>query len=226
VAAGLIQFWRDGRPWGAWFGLNLARFYTSLWHRWRSNRLAPFPDKGPALIISNHTCSADPTFLLSGSKRVFGFIVAREHFKLNRPFHWLLTWMRCVPVIRGGHDHVAVRTALRRLADGWMIGVFPEGGLSGVALDRLRPGKPGMSYLALKSRVPVYPAYIAGGPRTLKLLRSWLIPSKKPVHVIYGNPIDLSAYYDQPLTRKLLEEVTALLMAHIAALCPKPYPYR
>jgi 1-acyl-sn-glycerol-3-phosphate acyltransferase len=222
VGIGWVRFVRSGWTWGRWFGLNLARVYTALWHRWRSNGPAPFPDRGPALIVSNHTCSADPTFILAGSKRVCGFVVAREHYNISRPTRWLLDWMRCVPVTRGGKDAGAVRAVLRRLADGWIIGVFPEGNLSGVIHDRLRPGKPGIAYLALRSRVPVFPVYIAGGPRTEKLVYSWLVPAKKPVRVVYGRAVDLSAYYDRPLTRALLEEVTELLMARIAALRPRP----
>ena len=47
-------------------------------------------------------------------------------------------------------------------------------------------GKPGMAMLALRANVPVYPVYIAGGPRTDQLLESWLLPSARGVRVTVG----------------------------------------
>lgn len=222
----LARWRRSGQAWHDFITLAVPRLHTALWHRGRTNGPAPFPPQGPALIVSNHTCSADPMFILSGSNRVMGFVVAREHYNLWGPIGRLLTWMGCVPVTRGGHDACAARAALRRLREGRLLCIFPEGNLSGVAKNRLRPGKAGVAFLALRSRVPVYPVYIAGGPRTEKLLRSWLYPSRVPVRVFYGKPVDLSAYYGRPMNRKTLEEVTAFLMGQIAALRPSGPPNR
>src|SRR5262249_55830587 len=90
----------------------------------------------------------------------------------------------------------------------------------GVAKGRLRAGKHGAALLALRMRAPVYPAYIAGGPRTEDLLLAWLWPPPGRVRVYFGPPVDLSAYHGRPRTRRLLEEVTSLLMRSIQALQP------
>jgi hypothetical protein len=49
-----------------------------------------------------------------------------------------------------------------------------------------------------------------------------LLPSR--VRVTFGSPVDLSPYYDRPIDRPLLEEVTTFLMSQIAALDPKKKP--
>src|SRR5262249_14601415 len=116
----------------------------------------------------------------------------------------------------------AALRGLRRLREGHLVCIFPEGNLSGVAKNRLRAGKHGAALLALRSRAPVYPAYIAGGPRTKHLLLAWLLPPPGRVRGGFGPAIDLSAYYDRPRTRQVLEEVTALLMDRIQALHPRP----
>jgi pterin-4a-carbinolamine dehydratase/1-acyl-sn-glycerol-3-phosphate acyltransferase len=225
IAAVLLVRWRrSGLTLDVYLCLAVVRFYTGLWHRWSSNGTAPLPAEGPAILIANHTCSADPTFLVSGCRRLISFLVAREHYNIFAPTRRLLDYMGGVPVTRDGKDAGAVRAALRRLKEGRVLGVFPEGNLSGVAKNRLRPGKAGVALLALRSRAPVYPAYIAGGPRTEKLVQSWLLPSRRPVRVTFGPPVDLSAYYDRPVDRALLEEVTALLMGRIAALGGLPTP--
>jgi 1-acyl-sn-glycerol-3-phosphate acyltransferase len=200
--------------------LLVVRLYTHLWHRWSSNGPAPLPAKGSAILVANHTCSADPAFLIAGSRRLIGFAVAREHFNLHRLARLVLDVIRCVPVTRNGGDAMAARSLLRRLADGCVVCVFPEGNLSGVARNRVRAGKHGAAYLALVSRAPIYPAYIAGGPRTDRLLDSWLRPTPCAVRVFYGPAVDLSVYYEKPRTRRLLEKVTQLLRGRILDLKP------
>src|SRR5206468_10604659 len=81
-------------------------------------------------------------------------------------------------------------------------------------------GKTGAAFLALKSRAPVYPAHIDGGPRSRRLLRDWLWPSRG-ARVVFGPPIDLSAYYGRPVTHQLLREVTAVIMRRLGELAGK-----
>lgn len=215
-------FWRDWRSSRLelfpFLVLRVALVYSRLWHRWQSNRPAPFPRGGGCLIVSNHTCSADPMFLLAGCAFPIGFGVAREHFNLHWFANWVLVGIGSVPIRRGGNDPAAVRGILRALRAGRNVCLFPEGNLSGVARGRFGPARLGAAYLALKSRAPLYPAYIAGGPRTDRLLPSWLLPTPKAVKVVYGPSMDLSAYHNRPLTRKLMEEVTALIMKRIESL--------
>jgi 1-acyl-sn-glycerol-3-phosphate acyltransferase len=107
---------------------------------------------------------------------------------------------------------------MTHLAMGDLVGVFPEGNLSGVALGRARVPKAGVAFLALTSRLPVYPVHIFGGPRTDQLLPSWLLPTRHAVRVVFGKPVDLTRYYDRPRTRQLLDEVTLFLMEKVMAL--------
>jgi 1-acyl-sn-glycerol-3-phosphate acyltransferase len=219
VAVVLLGGWRrSGRPAAEYFSTALIRAYVKLWHRWSCNRLAPLPQSGPAILISNHTCSADPAFVLAGSPRILSYLIAREFYAVPG-VRAICDAAHCVPVVRNCRDPQAVRESLRRLKEGRVLCIFPEGGLS-TAGRRYRPGKQGAAYLALKSRVPVFPAYIAGGPQTSDVLPAWLRPSRG-VRVIYGPAIDLSAYFDRPLDRRLLHEVTTLLMRRIVSLRPQ-----
>lgn len=213
--AGLWLWRRSGQEAVEYFGLGLVRMYARLWHRWSSNGLAPLPKKGAAILAANHTCSADPAFLTAGSLRPMGFLIAREFYEMPwvRP---LLDYIHCVPVRRDGRDAAALRTALARLSAGHVLCIFPEGDLSNAGRRRPRRGKPGVALLALRSRAPVYVAWIAGGPQTSDVLSAWLRPSR--ARVTYGHALDLSAYYDRPLRRRLLQEVTDLIMDEIHRL--------
>lgn len=212
---------RSRLPWTDFFLLRISYPYIRLWHRWSCNRPTPFPRAGPAIVISNHTCSADPPILLTACDRLMSFLVSREHFKLHPVTHWVLEHLRCIPVNRSGQDPSSLLRALRRLKEGGIVCVFPEGNLSGVARNRLRHGKPGMSLMALCSGAPVYPVFIAGGPRTDRLFPSWLYPSGRSVRVVFGEPVSLSAFLGKPRTRRVIEEVTQILMAKIEELNPR-----
>lgn len=220
-AAVWIGWKRSGLVWFDFVILRGARIYSRLWHRWSCVRHGPLPRTGPMIIVANHSCSADPNFILAAWGRMIGFMTAREHYNVHPFAAKILDQLGCVAVIRSCADISALRTSLRRLEQGRAIGIFPEGNLSGIARNRLRRPKAGMAFIALVTRAPVYPVYISGGPRTERLLNSWVIPSAKAVRVHFGKPLDLSAFYDRPRTRQVVEEAAAFIMEKVAELEPQ-----
>jgi len=218
VAAGF--FWHRWQqtvlPFFDFFELGSMRLFARLWHRCTSNGRCPLPDNGPAIVVANHPNHVDPCFLLANSPRVVNFLHAREYydvFLLRRLFRKI----GCIPVGRDGGDGAGLRRALRRLQEGGIVGIFPEGDIS--LRQRGRPAKCGAAFLALHSRAPVFPAYIEGGPQRGNLIRDWLYPSRG-ARVYVGPQIDLADYRDQPMDRLLMGKVTDLFMERIAALRP------
>jgi 1-acyl-sn-glycerol-3-phosphate acyltransferase len=204
-----------GTTWSRLLDLGAPYAYARLWHRWSSNGLAPLPTEGPAIVIANHTSSADPAFLVAGCSRRLRFLVAKEYYKI-RLLNALFNRQGYVPVTRNGQDAGAAREALRCLQAGNVVCLFPEGGLSNAGRPRVRRGKGGAAWLALKSQAPVFPALIVGGPQTNSIRRSWLGCSR--VRVIFGRAVDLTPYLDRPINPQLVSEVTRLLMASIEKL--------
>ncbi|MCI0457442.1 MAG: 1-acyl-sn-glycerol-3-phosphate acyltransferase [Gemmataceae bacterium] len=217
----LVRWRRSGQTYFDFVCLPLSRGYARLWHGWSCQGEAVLPKTGPVILVSNHTCSADAMFLQSAFPRIPCYLAAQAHYDSHPFIRWVLDSMDCVRVARNGRDTLAALLALRRLRQGRIVCIFPEGNLSGVAKKRLRKGKHGAALLALRTRTPVYPAYIHGGPRTDQLLLSWVWPPAGRVRVFFGPPVDLSAYHGRPPTRQVLEEVTHLLMRHVEALKPK-----
>jgi 1-acyl-sn-glycerol-3-phosphate acyltransferase len=224
VGAGIVVwlFRRSGLEPSTWFLWGVERLYVPFIFHWRANRRCLFPAKGGGLILANHRSPVDPLLIWMnnhlGSRnhpcRVIGFLMAREYYEIPG-----LTWIgratQCVAVNREGKDMRPAREALERLRRGDLIGVFPEGGINdGTAL---REGDTGIAWLALHARVPVFPVFLRNSPSGA---RSMVAPFYTPcrVKVSYGDPIDLSAYYDRKRTRTLLREVTDLMMRQLADL--------
>jgi 1-acyl-sn-glycerol-3-phosphate acyltransferase len=207
---------RSGQKLHDYLGHGLVYVYVRVWQGCRHSGPAPLPKCGPAILYTNHTCSADPAFLDAGCVRPLSFILAEEYYNITW-LRWLFDYLGCVTAKRDGRDVTAARQALRRLEQGRVLCLFPEGGLSNAGRQRLRPGKVGLAWLALRSGAPVFPGLIVGGPQTGDLLPAWLSPFGR-ARVIFGPAVDLSAFRDRPLSRKVLEEVTALCMHKLVEL--------
>ena len=190
--------------------------YCAFWHRLRLPDHDPLPADGPALLISNHTSGVDHMLLQASTRRALGFVIAKELYDvpLHRPFCRLIG---CIPVKRDGRDLAATRAALRALGGGRVVPIFPEGHIIPTGGRELGPGKPGVAYLAVTSRVPVIPAYISGTPETNQLGRSLRTPSH--ARVDFGPPVDLNDILATgKVERDRLDEVTVRLMDAIRSL--------
>ncbi len=163
--------------------------YCRFWHQLRTEGPAPLPESGPAILIANHTCGIDHLLLQVSSRRLLGFMIAREYYE-SRWLRGICSYIGCIPVNRNGRDHAAIRAALKALEEGRVLPIFPEGRIVPASGRRLETMKPGSAYIAIRARVPVVPAYIFGTPPTDEILDSLLMPSKS--RVIFGAPIDLS----------------------------------
>lgn len=212
---------RDG--WGVWLLYSVERLYVPLMFGWRStNGLSPLPAEGGALVLSNHRSPVDPQFvwlnhhLRAGSRdiRVIGYLTAKEYCSIPG-LTWLVRTMQSIPVERDGTDMGPAREAIRRLKDGRLVGIFPEGGLN--FGEDLREANPGVAFLALKAKVPVFPVFIHGAPQQGK---NMFVPfmTRCRVSVTYGEPIDLSEFHGRRTTPELLAEVTDLLMSRLGEL--------
>lgn len=220
-----IRRCRDG--FSVWLLYVTQRLYSGLVFRWRANNgPCPLPAEGPGLIVANHRSPIDPLMIwtnhhLRGSAngksrniRVPGFLTASEYCDV-RGLRWIVHTMQSIPVDRNGQDMAPTREALRRLKDGHLVGIFPEGGINWGT--RLLPGNSGVGFLALRANVPVFPIFIHDAPQPKTSMVDPFVHRCR-VRVTYGEPIDLSAYQGRRKTPEVLGEVTDLIMSRLADL--------
>lgn len=169
----------------------LMMAYCGLMYRLRTNGWAPLPETGPAILIANHTCGIDHMVLQSGCRRVLGFMIAREYYEWDK-IHWFCRLVGCIPVNRDGRDIYATRAALRALEEGRVVPLFPEGKITPSSGRELGEIRSGAAYLAVRSGVPVIPAYITGTPPTNQIGES--LRTRSRAFVRFGLPIDLSDF--------------------------------
>jgi len=94
------------------------------------------------------------------------------------------------PADRNRADRRTIRTAIKRLKNGRIVGLFPEGGIRDGARSLLEGAalRPGASTLGHIAGVPILPCVIIGSDR-LYSKRRWLPLRRTPIWIAFGNPI-------------------------------------
>lgn len=225
VAASAFRAMTCEAGWRAWVCYRIAATHRLLFARCSMVNVCPFPESGPAIIVANHTSPVDPVLLWhrhfahfrTPRLRVIGFMMAKEFYQKRGPMNWVCRAMESIPVDRGGKDMVAIREALTRLENGHLLGLFPEGRLNRESPDeRLLPGGSGVAWLAIRSGAPVIPVFIRNAPRGKTMLGSFFI--RTHATLVYGKPIDLSAWHGRKTGHEELSEVTDIIMKSLAEL--------
>jgi 1-acyl-sn-glycerol-3-phosphate acyltransferase len=144
---------------------------------------------GACVMVSNHISHFDPPLLSGYLPRKIDWIAMAELFGTK----WSkagFSWLDVIPVDRHGDDRQALRTAIKRLEAGRMIGIFPEGGIRDGERSILSGAemREGAFLLAAKAACPVVPVVILGSER-LYNRRNWFTWRRAKVTIAIGNPI-------------------------------------
>ncbi len=116
---------------------------------------------GPMILVANHASGIDPVLIIAACNFEARWIMAKDmRYPLAEPF-WLFA--NVIMVDRKARDASGTREAIRHLADGHPIGIFPEGGIERPART-LRPFQAGVGLLIRRSGAPVLPIVIRGTP--------------------------------------------------------------
>lgn len=190
--------------------MDLARIVCSpLLLLFRMKRLTPEGEKykgrirGGAILAANHNTFVDP-FLLGVTvwyRRLY--FLAAEVVMSKKLRSWLLTGVGAIKIDRNIADIEAIRKSVQKLKDGYLLGIFPQGGIS--EEGEIGAVKSGVVLIALQAGVPIIPMYIV--PQKRRLARRV---------VVIGEPLDPRAYIQKKfpsiadmelVSQKLMEEM-------------------
>jgi 1-acyl-sn-glycerol-3-phosphate acyltransferase len=139
------------------------------------------PKTGPLVVAANHTQYPDPVLVCMAVPRRMQWMAKKQLFE--PPFKRFFEFIGSFPVDREGGGRAGVRLALRFLAEGWTLGIFPEGTHrdDGTA----REAKSGAVLLAIRGGAPVVPVFVGKIPGPLARLRG------ERLRLVVGDPIRL-----------------------------------
>lgn len=140
------------------------------------------PTTGPVILVANHMGWLDGPLMAIFTPRPVHALTKTEMFA--GPLGRVLTAAGQIPVHRFGYDPLAVRTSLRVLREGGVVGVFPEGTRGDGSVSTALGGS---AYLALVTGAPVVPLVFLG-TREYGGTHSSLPPRGSRLVMTYGAP--------------------------------------
>jgi len=174
------------------------------------------PLKGGVVLCANHASYLDPPVLGCATSRRMVRFMARSTLAKNRALDVLYKWLKAILIHRDRGDLGAMKTAIKCLKAGDVIGIFPEGTRS--PDGTLQEAKGGIAFLLAKAAVPVVPMYLEGTYKAFPKGANKLAPSRITVYV--GRPIPPSEILSAMPEKGDYAAAGALVMRRIAELKP------
>ena len=170
------------------------------------------PKVGGALVLSNHQSQLDPVLVGLAADRRLNYLARRTLFRFA-PFRWLIDSLDAIPIDRDGTGLGGLKETLKRLRNGELVLIFPEG--TRTSDGEVAKLKPGFVALARRAGVPLLPVGVDGAyqawPRGAKL------PRRAEIHVVFGQPVtpsEIESWDDHAL---ITEVESRIRTCHAAA---------
>ena len=177
------------------------------------------PVQGGYIAASNHLGRLDPALAYYFLDRKDVTLLVAEKYHKFAIARWLVRVLDAVWVDRFGADFKVLRLMLRRLEEGGVLVVAPEGTRS--RTGALIQARQGSSYLAARAGVPVVPVGITGTEDKVVLGRLRRL-RRLDITVRVGYPFLLPPL-DTKNRDQALQGFTDEIMCQIAALLPPAY---
>ncbi len=132
-------------------------------YRLKKEGIEHIPEQGPALIACNHVSFVDALVLAAASPRPIRFIMDHRIFKIPI-LNFVFREGRAIPIAPAKEDPQMLERAYeevaKALADGDLVGIFPEGGIT--FSGDIMPFRSGVTRIIERSPVPVVPMALRG----------------------------------------------------------------
>jgi 1-acyl-sn-glycerol-3-phosphate acyltransferase len=145
----------------------LMRFITwvlvNTLYRVRVDGLENIPEEGPALLVCNHVSFMDPLLLMANLRRPARFVMYYKIFNIPL-LKFVFRTAKAIPIAGQKEDPAVLQRAYDEvdaaLADGEIVCIFPEGGLT--KDGDIAPFRPGVARILERRPVPVVPLALRG----------------------------------------------------------------
>lgn len=144
---------------------------------------------GACIYIVNHYSMLDPVYPACTTWEGIHFMAKKEVLKMPL-IGFFFRKVKGITANRDGNDVRTLLDCFKCLKNGEKICVFPEGTRNKTGAELL-PFHHGAAAIAIKAKAPVVPIMMYSKPRFFRM-----------THVLVGEPIELTEYYNKKLTEE------------------------
>ena len=183
------------------------------------------PSSGAAILASNHLSFSDSIFLPLQVRRPVVFLAKSEYFTGKGVKGALVRWFfkstGQLPIDRSGGkaSEASLNTGLGVLAQGLLLGIYPEGTRS--PDGRLYRGRTGIARMVLEAKVPVIPVAMIDTEKVQPIGKR--LPRIRRVGIVVGEPLDFGRFEGMEGDRVVLRAVTDEIMYELKKLSGQEY---
>jgi 1-acyl-sn-glycerol-3-phosphate acyltransferase len=132
-------------------------------YRLRKVGVERIPDEGAAIVVCNHVSYVDALVISAGCRRPIRWVMTHQIFKIP-VLSFVFRTAKAIPIAPAHEDAAMLERAYeaiaRELADGQLIGIFPEGKLT--ADGEMNEFRSGIVKILERTPVPVIPMALSG----------------------------------------------------------------
>ena len=150
------------------------------------------------IFVGNHLSVLDVVFPAISTNRAVHFMAKKCLFEKGL-MKWFTKKCECIPVNRDGTDVKAVMQAMKYLKNDECVVIFPEG-TRNKTNERFLPFRGGATAISIKTKTPIIPMV------QVKKIRIF-----RRAHVLIGDPMEFTEYYDKRLTEEDINKCDDIL---------------
>ena len=183
------------------------------------------PKSGGAILASNHLSVIDSVFLPLYLDRRISFLAKSEYFTGKGLKGWVtrmfMTATGQLPIDRSGGkaSEASLRTGLRILGGGDLLGIYPEGTRS--PNGKMYRGRTGVARMVLEAGVPIIPVAMIDTEKMMPI--GTTLPRIRRIGIVIGKPLDFSRFEGMEGDRFILRSITDELMYELQRLSKQEY---
>ena len=187
--------------------------------------LEKVPENGAVIMAGNHLSFIDSIFLPLVIERRISFLAKSDYFHGRGFGGWFvknfLLGTGMLPIDRSGGkaSEASLNTGLRVLANGNMLGIYPEGTRS--PDGTMYRGRTGVARMILEGHVPVIPVAMIDTDKVMPIHAK--IPKVHRIGIVFGEPLDFSRFEGLEGDRFILRSITDEIMYELQKLSKQEY---
>lgn len=212
---------KQRRGWAWWIAVPIVKpvLLATTKQDWQGGE--KIPETGGCILALNHVSHVDPltaAHIVWDHGRIPRYLAKAGLFK-NKALGSFLRAAGQIPVERSSAGARAFDAAVEAVRNGEIIVVYVEGSITKDPDGWPMVGKSGAARIALATGAPVIPVGQWGAQELLPAYSAKPnLKGRKTVHMVVGDPVDLSDLMDREPTTAVVREATDRIMRAILGL--------